>query len=59
MAKGQRYCHRCGKPCGRGKLICQECEARWTGTHYAEEPVVDGDAMLKRLPGSFETGKRR
>lgn len=43
----------------RKREICAECEARWTGTHYAKQPVQGGDAMLKRVPGSLGTGKRR
>lgn len=43
----------------RKRSICTECESRWTGTHYAKQPVMGGDAMLKRLPGSFGAGKKQ
>jgi hypothetical protein len=43
----------------RKRSLCAECESRWTGTHYARQPAKGGDAMLKRLPGSFGTGKSR
>jgi hypothetical protein len=39
--------------------VCADCESRWTGTHYAKQPVAEGgDAMEKRIPGSFEGGKQ-
>jgi hypothetical protein len=59
IARKPRACTRCGQPCSRKRTICAECESRWTGTHYAKQPAKDGDAMLKRLPGSFGTGKKR
>lgn len=56
----KRACIRCGRTLSktaakRGRRVCPECEKRWTGTHYARNPVKDGDAMERRLPGSFES----
>ena len=50
---------RCGGTMSRKREICAECEACWTGTHYAKQPLKGGDAMLRRVPGSLGTGKRR
>lgn len=58
-AKGAHVCRRCGKPCSRKRELCLDCEKRWTGTRYAKRAAKDGDAMKKRAPGSFESGRKR